>query len=266
MPSCKYFITPFFSAYPSFFFSFNAVTWSISAELAFYLVFPFLIALSTRKILAFFFCNILLIFIFAFVLSILQVPSYSNITVDQPVWEGFVYINPIFRLPEFVVGIIAAKLKLSGHFDCCLNQFYYKFHRIRIKSSLLWLFSFALFYWLGFQSFSLDDSIYQPLQASLSQIVSSILFALSILLLTSAPQLIARLLSFSPFVFLGSISFGFYLIHQPIMIRAAQLNGLSLFSINLLHADMFSIFIVSFLLSSSIYYFIEKRLLLKLQR
>ena len=175
---------------PSFFFSFNAVTWSISAELAFYLVFPFLIALSTRKILAFFFCNILLIFIFAFVLSILQVPSYSTLTVDQPVWEGFVYINPIFRLPEFVVGIIAAKLKLSGHFDCCLNQFYYKFHRIRIKSSLLWLFSFALFYWLGFQSFSLDDSIYQPLQASLIRLsLQSLRFV--ILLLTSAPQLIA---------------------------------------------------------------------------
>ena len=45
-----------------------------------------------------------------------------------------------------------------------------------------------------------------------------------------------------PFVFLGRISLGFYLFHQPLMIRFSNLGGFDFTNYALLDADIIAIF------------------------
>ena len=88
---------------PSIFFSFNAVTWSISAEAFFYFVFPWVNRYSLDKIVRVILAFVAVSLLSAAVISRLPIESYDENLLNTSVWEGFVYINPLFRLPEFLI-------------------------------------------------------------------------------------------------------------------------------------------------------------------
>ena len=104
---------------PSVFFSFNAVTWSISVEAFFYLCFPFLQRLRTKKIVLLFLLLSLGLIILSALVTFLSVPFYSRDFINRDVVEGWIYINPLARLPEFLLGIIGFRLFYST-FLCVL--------------------------------------------------------------------------------------------------------------------------------------------------
>ncbi|MDQ1699211.1 MAG: hypothetical protein QOG34_1074 [Frankiaceae bacterium] len=94
------------------YFGFNAVSWSLSCEVFFYLCFPLLYrwlsALSpVRRAQV----------VVAITLALLVYPGVFSLTVaprDPAGWEWTTYVLPLWRLGEFAVGIIAALAVRDG--------------------------------------------------------------------------------------------------------------------------------------------------------
>jgi peptidoglycan/LPS O-acetylase OafA/YrhL len=81
---------------PDFYFAFNAPSWSISDEFAFYMAFPFIVCFATKKVNAF---RIILLIAAA---SILTLTLFVTRDAHQ---HALFYINPVFRIFDFCLGI-----------------------------------------------------------------------------------------------------------------------------------------------------------------
>ena len=88
-----------------YYFSYNAVSWSISAEFFFYLAFPFLLYKwdSTWRIkLA---ASGLIVVLLVVMVTVLALPSYGHSAVPadavKVTQHGILYINPVTRIFEF---------------------------------------------------------------------------------------------------------------------------------------------------------------------
>ena len=95
---------------PSIFYGFNAVSWSISVEAFFYLCFPFLMRLSFSRLFSLLCLVLISVFFLSFTFSYIQLPGFGPDKFNSVVWEGFSYINPFFRLPEFLIGVLMSKI------------------------------------------------------------------------------------------------------------------------------------------------------------
>ena len=102
---------------PSYYFGFNAVAWSISVEIFFYILFPFLCNRHFKSLIRILCFSVLSSFLLAFIAYYLGLPSYDISSIHSPVWQGLVYINPVSRLPEFLLGLIASRLFTSLSFS-----------------------------------------------------------------------------------------------------------------------------------------------------
>lgn len=175
------------------YFSGNAVAWFLSDLLFFYVLFPILYKFLVKY-------NH-----FAFIGSLLLYIITIHIIPDS-LYHAFIYINPLFRIVDFIIGIwlfnsiktINEKLSSNMMFAVCIEFFsvvlvvltLYFFNNVNVR------YSYDLFYWIP--------------------------SAISIISLTYSEKvktLLSRLLS-SPIMILGGgISFYFYMIHL-IIIRA----------------------------------------------
>jgi peptidoglycan/LPS O-acetylase OafA/YrhL len=96
----------------SYYFSFNSVSWSISTEAFFYLVFPFLIYRLDRswwwKLLG------TAVFVAAMLrlTDLLRLPPYDPAKLSAITAHGLAYISPLVRILEFVYGMAVASLCL----------------------------------------------------------------------------------------------------------------------------------------------------------
>lgn len=84
-----------------YYFSFNAVSWSISCEMFFYIAFCLLSKLRTSYILA--------ITAFSLLINIYMATNGKSELSDH--W--LFYINPIFRLSDFMIGVLIARLYMK---------------------------------------------------------------------------------------------------------------------------------------------------------
>jgi peptidoglycan/LPS O-acetylase OafA/YrhL len=94
------------------YFGFNAVSWSLSCEVFFYLCFPLLFRVLARltqvrraQVVV------------AITLALLVYPGLFSLTVaprDPAGWEWTTYVLPLWRLGEFAVGIVAALAVRDG--------------------------------------------------------------------------------------------------------------------------------------------------------
>ena len=191
-------------------------------------------------------------------LHFFPVGSFSVANLDSPTWQGLIYINPISRLPEFLVGVLAHRifiLDVYGSIFQRLSFFNFKFFR-SLMHIVACLFSLFLAFYAAptFFSFLPDEAL-----IAISQVSSSLFFAIFILLLLSHYGQFTRILSHKIFVILGNSSFAFYLFHQPIMIKAAQTGGFKFLSYQLLPNNILSVFL-TITLSLLCYSFFEKPL------
>jgi len=87
-------------AWNPFFLNLNGASWSLSALLFFYLLFPVLTPklLRPRRKLALLFA----------LMAVYSLPALllAFADVDSQVWVGLLHRNPLFRLPEFMAGIL----------------------------------------------------------------------------------------------------------------------------------------------------------------
>lgn len=223
----------------TFFFSFNAPAWSISNEMFFYIIFPFLILINNLKSIVYILIPLLLI------LGIVLIPDDYHKTIF--------YVNPVIRSLDFILGILLyclfSRKKFVSHFSTVKKAtilevlsvviflLFFIPHNIFIRG-----FRFSIYYWIP----------------------------MCIIIYTFAQNkgLISKILSNKTLVFLGEISFGFYMIHYLIISYGNILNEKYTFNINEILLCVIY-FVITFMLSclSFIYYekpmntFIKKKLI-----
>jgi peptidoglycan/LPS O-acetylase OafA/YrhL len=196
-----------------FFFSFNAVSWSISAEVGFYLMFPFLInnLRSTwgRKLALSLLAALLLIA----VCVMLDLPSFDP-NHKGLTSTGLLYTNPLARLFEFVLGMVAAV--------------WWKTYRQRVDNSntIQWTLIectsiAAVIIYIVYLRLPAFGFVSPLLPGNLTNWLVhtdiSPFFALLIVVTANGAGWISRALGSALFVFLGEVSYSVYMLHQIIL-------------------------------------------------
>ena len=197
-------------------FSFNGVSWSISAELGFYLLFP-LLARARRWWLAVPLVGLAYVLVFYWLTQIgPQEPA--------PAWnfsaKHLLQQHPLMRCLEFAVGVTVQRSLHRENVAAWIN-------RIPLVWELVALASVGVFVYYS-QSLLCGDSApgCNPYVGIwLSQSAGMLFFAGFILVLAVSRGWLARALSHRVLVLLGEISFATYMIHQ-IIIKVFDKYGL----------------------------------------
>ena len=184
---------------PEYFFSYNTPSWGISDEMFFYFAFPFIVFLFVRN-------KALLRYGWLLFLAVPVVMRFSPGESHHP----FMYINPFFRLVDFVLGITLHQVfkhrYLSGLF------------RTKLGATAMELLAFGLF---GVAFYYHNDVLMGYRFSSYYWLpMAAIIFAFA-----HQGGYVSALLSARAWVWLGEISFSFYLIHQLTMMYLLTLNG-----------------------------------------
>jgi peptidoglycan/LPS O-acetylase OafA/YrhL len=222
--------------------SFNSVSWSLSDELFFYLMFPFIITLISRK-----FLRLSVRLIIVIILWILLVYSFTIIPVDNNLSKWFVYFFPGTRIFEFLAGVNLGILFLRTR-DLLNKLPFHLFSILECVSILLLI--FIVFLSPNFNQNLRYGLIYVPFWGSI------------IFIFAFQKGLFSILMSKKLLVYLGEISFSFYMIHNLVL-------SYLIFLRNPLNVSLFELsfcFIISIILSCLLYHFYEEPMRKKLKR
>ena len=201
---------------------FNSVSWSISTELFFYLMFPLLL-LGSRK---FFPLKLLLVFLLGF--ACLAGFQFLYDTNTAPSWLdeiSIVIAFPLIRLCEFTLGMATClfmkKMKIPFTAEASRDRIQY------VADSLWELFSVSLIVvlWLIMVETRFTNFLYQSpdvgfLYSIWVRVAGGLFFfAFLIYVFASRRGFLGQIMASRPGVWLGEISFAFYLIHQIVIVR-----------------------------------------------
>lgn len=180
-------------------FSFNAVSWSISTEMFFYLLFPLLMTKHLKLVIAIVAAVTLWCL---FVLEIASVETGNNLWHLSP--THFVLQHPIMRVLEFAVGVAAGR------------------HFTRRRLDLPHATAFEVAALCAVVLFAVASSFFPSSSTGrwLGQSGGMLIFAAAIYIIANQKGAVSRTLAFRPLVILGEISFSTYMLHQ-IVIRYA---------------------------------------------
>lgn len=222
----------------------NGPSWSISAEIFFYIAFPFL-AVSMRK-------RLLMTTLLILISSLIFIHIGWQLLEGSEIkgWEhGITAINPIARLKEFMIGM-ACYLLLIERFKIKSLE-----GKMGIISELITLLLFVLI-------IIYSNDLGRFLQAKvgfvngrfLNYTILAVLYGLIIVFCATQKLKILKFLTHPVLVYGGNISFAFYLVHQPIIYYARRFIGeVGMSEISIL----ISVLLVSLASASFIYHFIE---------
>ena len=205
-------------------FGFNAVSWSISTEMFFYAMFPLLLIGGQRK----FWIKYGAIFVLT-TLILVVTQWLSNQSPDRP-WVDFAFIphvNPLIRLFDFATGMAI------GHVFLCQRDL------LNRRRRTYWIDSITEFAAIGiliaFYLPILQFNLFQHAARSpyLGDVISTWLrvsspvacFAIIIFVFAHTRGVLGKWLSSPGMVYLGEISFAFYMIHQIVIVCLNQALG-----------------------------------------
>lgn len=193
------------------FFSFNPVAWSISAEMFFYFIFPWLIA---KDILTWRFKLTLLVAIvllYIWFVAAWQIP-YDRMDLQSASVEGLIYINPIVRVLEFFSGVLAyfvfTRLKERVDYSTLI------FTGLEIVVVLLTL---LIMYYSMRLPLDQSNDFARILGFYCAKSGSFPIFAVLIITFAFGKGWLGRFLALKPMVLLGEISFALYLLHRTVL-------------------------------------------------
>lgn len=217
------------------YFSLNAPSWSISNEFFFYLLFPYLtLKLTNNKL------NLVVALLFILAPTIIHLMPESQM-------HALIYINPLFRLSDFILGIFVYSLYRSKRLDPrnSIAGSWYEVGVVAVFMSFIFFhehvpiaYRYSFFYWLP------------------------MLFI--ILVFSYSKGFLSKFISHKAFILLGEISFAFYLIHYQV-IQAYQIviNKLP-FAINSITAAVL-LLIISGICAYILHFYVEVPLNQKLK-
>ncbi|WP_312767477.1 acyltransferase [Epilithonimonas sp.] len=215
-----------------FYFGFNAPAWSISDEMFFYLIFPFIILLldKLKWMKAIFYIFIPLILIPGIIL------------IPKNYQKAIFYVNPVIRSLDFILGILLYTLFKNKKF----TDYFSTFKRASILEILSLLVFFIFFIFHNFLNRGFRFSIYYWIP-------------MCVIIYTFAQNkgFLSKLLSNKTLVFLGEISFGFYMVHYLVITFGNVLRDKYFVNIN--EIVLCSIyFIITLILSYLSFIYFEK--------
>ena len=195
-----------FSGDPSTYFSFNLVSWSISDEWFFYIAFPFIIYLISKI------KHTLSKILISSVIILIPILFYILLPENQKLHHSLFYVNPLFRVIDFFIGIFLFNIFTNQK----VKSFFNKNSNILEFSSLCIFLLFFIFH----------KEVNQTLRFSVYYWVP-----MSFIILTFAFQkgYLSRILSNKILIHLGEISFGVYMFHQLILRYLNDIKGEFLF-------------------------------------
>jgi peptidoglycan/LPS O-acetylase OafA/YrhL len=183
-------------------------SWTLTVELVFYLIAPFLFLLDKRK------ASLSLQFVLVFLIGIL-ISSKGYIENIGEFMSGYIYIYIYIylfvytffgRSFDFFVGIFLGKLILSNRKIPPLKFIYIGLIGI----------GFVLAIISNLQSVSYRFGIYSPNGLFIYNFVLPIIIGIFFLGLIKEKTYVSKILSFPLVVLLGEASYAFYLIHLPV--------------------------------------------------
>ena len=180
-----------------YYFSLNAVSWSLSVELFFYTSFIFIAKAQTKTLIKIALAWLIVIGITATAMIYTGNGQWAE-NGELKISHWLFYINPVVRLLDFIAGILIYRLTFAKNKNdsATLNE---------ITSVLLLLIGMYVFSTYNFPEVLRAQLLYLPL-------MSYVIYSFS-----SGNGLISKCLKGKNMVLLGEASFSLYMIHQPII-------------------------------------------------
>jgi peptidoglycan/LPS O-acetylase OafA/YrhL len=235
-----------------FFFSYNAVSWSVSTELGFYLLFPLLIyrfdSTWPLKLMA--------------AAAVVAAAIATCVAFDFPNYDtsysgvtnlGILYVNPLARGLEFVLGMCGALWwrKIRPYLGSGFAM--WTLVEMAVIGVAVWYFIFLRDYLFHVV---VDKSSFPVAIVWLMYVDLAPFFLLLIIVMAGGAGALARLMSTAPLVFLGEISYSVYMLHHVLILW--YVNHLGFFSF-VPDAIRFGVFVtVLLLLCAASYLAIER--------
>ncbi|MEJ8821424.1 acyltransferase [Variovorax humicola] len=192
--------------------TFNGVAWSISTEAFFYVVFPMALIGLRRAwglVLA---LVVLLTILFLWLVVRYEIPMDVNTSTLNAM--GMIYTNPIARLSEFVLGMIACKVFMYvGKTD---HSSITSWTVVEVAIVCLIALSMHLTPRLPL-GVILPQQWVPVVQYFLIGSGSAPVFAIAVVVFAFGRGLVSKVLAFPVLVFLGEASFALYLFHATIL-------------------------------------------------
>lgn len=177
-----------------YFFSFNSPSWSLCCEQLFYICFPFLVPLAKHPKCLF--------RIFGFVMALLIIGMYF--TPENEI-KGYWYVNPITRLPDFILGMLLFRL-----YEYMKNR-----HVTLLQGSMMEIVSVILL--LAFYLYAYGIPKVYRYSCFYWFPIAAVLISFSL-----QKGFLSRILSNRFLILGGEISYSFYLIHLFVLLSFAR--------------------------------------------
>ncbi|CAN7341471.1 MULTISPECIES: acyltransferase family protein [Pseudomonas] len=195
---------------PAYYFSFNSVSWSISAELFFYAAFPLLMAGLNKNWHIKLVALLLLGGVGAYIIDLSGVNYYSPDKWTEFSAHGLAYISPLFRIQEFFMGMLLFKV-----FDYIKGWKWFGFALCTVLEILcvagVILFTQGIAEAIAYSLIGIENNASGEFW---SHCTLGVFFGLVIVCFAINKGLISQILRLRLFVVLGEISFSMYLVHQ----------------------------------------------------
>lgn len=198
--------------------NYNGVSWSISVEMFFYACFPLLCLLGRRA----FFASYSAIVLATALALLLGELALARDGALRPALMTVVHVFPPMRLLEFATGIAAARLVPVPGEQQAAPARPWRDTLLEIAAVASIALAFLLFGPAQWAERVLPHARFPVLAAYLPKGPGFALpFAFAIVVLARSRGLLARALAHRSLVFLGEVSFSFYMIHAIVLMAVA---------------------------------------------
>lgn len=196
---------------PAYYFSFNGVSWSISTEMFFYILFPLLLAGLSKNWHIKMAGLLLLGGLSVYVLDMHHGNYYSPEKLTAFSGHGLAYINPLFRVQEFFIGILVFKLfdfikgsSVFGSVSCTT-----------FEVLCIAVLAVGIPKAVGY-AYAISGAGNSGTAEFWSHCATGLIFGVVVLVFGINKGWVSKFLGHRIFIVLGEISFSMYLVHQVV--------------------------------------------------